>query len=174
MESDKNEPASPSKQSPDNKQKSSKTPDSMTSIALEAIGRIKYQPFLFIIAIVALVIGLVLQATSLGSSNLRFLILVIAILTFITILGFYFIEALKILRSRQPQIEGKPVPTKVEQPDLKMTMQADGKGSTIEEGTQAVDSAAGKNVNMEMTAKQGGKLIKPIQKIGGDGKPHDL
>jgi hypothetical protein len=65
------------------------------------VKRIKNEPFLFIIAIVALLIGLAIQATNLASPDLRFVFMVIAILTFIAILGYYLLEGWKLFSLRQ-------------------------------------------------------------------------
>lgn len=63
-----------------------------TSIVSQVVEKIKNEPFLFAIAIIALVIALVITPSGLGSSDLRFVISIITALAFIVILG-YFLQA---------------------------------------------------------------------------------
>jgi membrane protein implicated in regulation of membrane protease activity len=88
-----------------NRAEAEKNPDKIPlpseGIVLQVIQRIKNEPFLFVIAIVALLIGLAIPATTLASPDLRFLITVIAILTFIVILGYYTLEGWKLYSKRQ-------------------------------------------------------------------------
>src|SRR5215471_3215475 len=65
-------------------------------VVSQAVARIKGEPFLFVIAIVALLIGLTALATGLGSPDLRFIVVVIALLAFAAILGYYGLTALQV------------------------------------------------------------------------------
>ncbi len=83
-------------------------PAPFEGVITQAVNRIKSEPFLFVIAIVALVIGLVVLATGLGSPDLRFLAIVIGSLTFTAILGYYILEGWKLHSTAQKQILGEP------------------------------------------------------------------
>jgi len=65
------------------------------NIVSKVVEKIKNEPFLFVIAIVALLIGLFVSAAKLGSPDLRFIIVVIALLAFVVILGYYILMGLK-------------------------------------------------------------------------------
>jgi len=65
------------------------------SIVSQAVEKIQNEPFLFVIAIVALLIGLFVSAVKLGSPDLRFIIVVVALLAFVVILGYYILMGLK-------------------------------------------------------------------------------
>jgi hypothetical protein len=58
-------------------------------IVSQAITKIKDEPFLFVIALVALLIGFTVVASKLGSPDLRFIVAVIAVLAFTVIVGHY-------------------------------------------------------------------------------------
>src|SRR5437870_4321370 len=66
----------------------------------ELVKRLQDQPFLFVIAIAILLIGLTVLASALGSSDLRFIVLVIAFLALTVIIG-YFIGKLIQVDTRQ-------------------------------------------------------------------------
>jgi hypothetical protein len=65
------------------------------NIVSQVVSKIKNEPFLFVIAIVALIIGLVVLAVKLGSLDTRFIIVIIALLVFVVILGHYIQTSLK-------------------------------------------------------------------------------
>lgn len=65
------------------------------NVVTQVVQKIKSEPFLFVIAIVALLIGLVTLAAGLGSTDLRFTIAVIALLAFAVIAGYYVQSALQ-------------------------------------------------------------------------------
>jgi hypothetical protein len=58
----------------------------------QVVARIRNEPLLFLIAIAALIAGLSVAASGLGSPNLRFVIVVIAVLAFAGI-GVYYLVA---------------------------------------------------------------------------------
>lgn len=58
----------------------------------QVVARIRNEPLLFLIAIAALIAGLGVAASGLGSPNLRFIIVVIAVLAFAGI-GVYYLVA---------------------------------------------------------------------------------
>jgi len=63
--------------------------------------KIKEQPFLFVIAIVALIVTVISRGETLGSSDLRFVITVISALAFLVILGYYGREGIKLAASER-------------------------------------------------------------------------
>jgi len=60
-----------------------------TGIAEKVIGKIKDEPFLFVIGITALLISLAMIPTQMGSSDLRLVIIVIMVLALVVIIGNY-------------------------------------------------------------------------------------
>jgi type III secretory pathway component EscS len=77
------------------------------AIASQAITRIKDEPFLFVIAVIALLIALTVAAARLGSPDLRFIVAVIAVLAFTVIAGYYLTA---VVSSREKSSE-VPAPT---------------------------------------------------------------
>lgn len=80
------------------------------NIASQAVEKIKNEPFLFVIAIVALLIGLFVSAVKLGSPDLRFIIIVIALLAFVVILGYYILMGMKEKMKHEERLQkGTPI-----------------------------------------------------------------
>jgi membrane protein implicated in regulation of membrane protease activity len=73
----------------------------------EVVAKIKDQPFLFVIAIVALIIGVVVLGARLGSADLQFVITIIALLAVVVIAGYYVREGMKMAarkrKAEEPQ-----------------------------------------------------------------------
>lgn len=69
--------------------------DSMpfASLLSQIITKIKDQPFLFVIAIAVLLVSFAISASGMGSADLRFIVIVIAVLAFIAILGYYWLTS---------------------------------------------------------------------------------
>lgn len=67
----------------------------------QVVRKIKNEPFLFVIGIAALLVGLATLGTKLGSSDFRIIVVVIASLSFLVIVGYYF-------RDTSSQTVGKP------------------------------------------------------------------
>jgi hypothetical protein len=64
-------------------------------IVSQVVAKIKNEPFLFVIAIAALLIGFAVVAAGLGSSDLRFIVVIIAALAFAVIIGYYIQSVLQ-------------------------------------------------------------------------------
>ena len=77
---------------------------SQESLLTKIIRKIKNEPFLFVIAITILIISPAVLATGLGSEDLRFVIGIIAALSFTVIVGYYVIEG---VRYQKPLRTGK-------------------------------------------------------------------
>ena len=75
-------------------------------IVSQAITKIRDEPFLFVIAVIALLIGFTVVASRLGSPDLRFIVAVIALLAFTVIVGHYLMAA---MRSRGESSEAEVV-----------------------------------------------------------------
>jgi len=58
-------------------------------VAYQAIAKIRHEPFLFVIAVIALLIALTTIASRLGSPDLRFIVIVVALLAFVVIAGYF-------------------------------------------------------------------------------------
>ena len=65
-------------------------------IVLQVVAKIRNEPFLFVIAVVSLLIGLTMVSAKLGSPDLRFIVFVVAVLAFAVILGYYMLAALQV------------------------------------------------------------------------------
>jgi len=63
------------------------------NVVVRAISRIKDEPLLFLIAVIALLVGVVVYGAKLASADLRFVILVIAVLAFLGVITYYFARA---------------------------------------------------------------------------------
>jgi hypothetical protein len=72
------------------------------NIVGQVIAKIRNEPFLFVIAVVSLLIGLTTLSTKLGSPDLRFMIVVIALLAFAVILGYYILAGLQTWPRKDP------------------------------------------------------------------------
>ncbi len=75
-------------------------------IVSQVTEKIKNEPFLFVIATVALLVSFTPLATGLGSSDLRFVISIIALLAFAVIIGYYTSAGLQ-MRNRMRREEWK-------------------------------------------------------------------
>ena len=79
---------------PDKNQRHGKEP--YEHILSQVVTKIRDEPFLFVIAVAAFLIGLTMLATGLGSPDLRFIVIVIAFLAFVAIIGYYIQSGLKL------------------------------------------------------------------------------
>lgn len=70
------------------------------SIISQVVTKIKNEPFLFAIAVMALLIGLTVAIRT-GSSDLRFMTIVIAVLAGVVILGYYLLAVLQMRAKAQ-------------------------------------------------------------------------
>lgn len=70
------------------------------NIVQRVVEKIRNEPFLFVIAVVSLLIGLTMLSGQIGSRDLRFTIVVIASLAFAVILGYYVLAGLQMRRPR--------------------------------------------------------------------------
>ena len=78
------------------------------SIVSQVVSKIRNEPLLFIVALAALLIGLMVVGTRLGSSDLRFIVSVIAVLAAGGIIGYYVLEVMRI-RSKPLRAGGSAV-----------------------------------------------------------------
>ncbi|MFN8458279.1 MAG: hypothetical protein U0401_27115, partial [Anaerolineae bacterium] len=69
----------------------------------QIVAKIKDEPLLFVIAIAALIIGVTVLGAGLGSSDIRFVVAVIALLAILVITGYYIREGQKMLNQYQKQ-----------------------------------------------------------------------
>jgi hypothetical protein len=95
----------------------------------EVVKKLKNEPFLFVIAIAALLSGLVVLATALGKPDLTFVIIVVAFLAWTVIIGYFIIEVRRKVvdqgsEIKEIQIALKGVVTKHELGPLKGLMDA--------------------------------------------------
>jgi len=78
------------------------------NIVSQVVAKIRNEPFLFVIAVVSLLIGLTMLSAKLGSPDLRFVVVVIALLAFAVILGYYTLAGLQTRRPRELPRQGTP------------------------------------------------------------------
>lgn len=76
----------------------------------QVVKKIRNEPFLFVIALAALLIGLVVQGTGLASADLRFFITVIALLALVVIAGYYLVEGWKLYSESQGEPAAQSAP----------------------------------------------------------------
>ncbi|HMG35437.1 MAG TPA: hypothetical protein VKM94_15980 [Blastocatellia bacterium] len=67
---------------------------SIWEVVAQVVSKIKSEPFLFVIAVIALLVGLTIVPAQIGSSDLRVIVIVSASLAFMTIIGYYVRDAL--------------------------------------------------------------------------------
>jgi hypothetical protein len=83
------------------------------SVVSQVVSKIRNEPLLFIVAVAALLIGLMVVGSRLGSSDLRFIVSVIAVLAAGGILGYYVLEVMRI--RAQPATPGGQAEPRTEQ-----------------------------------------------------------
>jgi hypothetical protein len=89
----------------------------------EIARRIAHDPFLFVIAIGVLLIGLTVMASGIGTPDLRFIVIVIAALAFVVIFGYYLQSALQMRSKSRPDapppepVQDRPPPVGATRPD---------------------------------------------------------
>lgn len=123
----------------------------------QVVAKIKDEPFLFVIAIVALIIGLVVLGTGLGSSMMWFTISIIAILAAAVIAGYYIREGQKMIDESKPVTEQRPPKSNPSMPLSKQEANAED-GGKLEDVLQE-----GLDINSQsVTAKGKGSSAKGI------------
>jgi len=84
------------------------------SVVVQVVSKIKNEPFLFVIGVAALLVGLATFPTQLGSSDFRIIVIVIASLSFVVIVGYYLKGALSQPTKKSKNQEPKTPPIFVE------------------------------------------------------------
>jgi hypothetical protein len=74
----------------------------------QVIAKIQGEPFLFVIAVAALLVGLAVLAAGLGSPTLRLTMTLIGVLAFVVIVGYYLLEGVRITRRRPEPTAADP------------------------------------------------------------------
>jgi hypothetical protein len=127
----------------------------------EIVARIRDQPFLFVIAIAALLVGAVVLGAKLGSSDLRFVITVIALLAVIVIAGYYVREGMRMTAGTrkvgEPE-EQHPAPGGEQQIEVTSGAELDG----------ALQEASGVG-SQSIVAKGKGTSVKDVIQTSTDG-----
>jgi hypothetical protein len=70
--------------------------------------KIQGEPFLFVIAVAALLVDLAILAAAPGSPTLRLTMTLIGVLAFVVILGYYVLEAVRVARRRPEPTAADP------------------------------------------------------------------
>ena len=73
----------------------------------QIVAKIRYQPFLFVVAIAALLVSFLGKTTDLGSPDTRFVVVIVALLTALAIIGYFVIAGIRSGRAGSPAIRGK-------------------------------------------------------------------
>ena len=98
------------------------------------VKKISNEPFLFVIAITALLIGLVFVATKLGSLELRLVVAIVAVLAITAIIGYYYMQARPAASDRNDeQPEAVPAPEETVNPILECQDQMERAGLPTQE-----------------------------------------
>lgn len=130
------------------------------SLLSQIAAKIKDEPLLFVIAIAALIIGVTVLGAGLGSSEIRFVVTVIALLAILVITGYYIREGQKMLNQHQKQIQV----SKVSQPSSLLLHKQEVKtedGGQVEDALQE-GSGLGSQV---ISAKGPGSSIKNVIQV---------
>lgn len=127
------------------------------SLLKATVDKIQIQPFLFIIAIVTLIIALVVLGAGLGSADFRFTLVTIAVLALIAILVYYILEARKSTTPTQSttEIPASPTPPSSTQ---KVTAKDGGQVSNASQQSEGV-------AQQEITAVGSGSSVSHVQQI---------
>jgi hypothetical protein len=80
-------------------------------VVSQATAKIKHEPFLFVIAVIALLIALAAVASRLGSPDLRLIIIVVAVLAFVVIAGHFLMAGLQSTRTEVQELVTASVPS---------------------------------------------------------------
>ena len=126
------------------------------------VDKIQVEPFLFIIAIAALIVALVVLGAGLGDANFRFVVVVIAVLAAAAIAVYYLLE----VRKSTPAADQAPVtPPAAERPTQAMEAEA---GGEIGDAAQETEGAADQRMR---AAGPGSRLQNVRQSSGGRARP---
>ena len=79
------------------------------TVLAQVVSKTKNEPFLLVIGVAALLVGLAISGSQIGSSDLRVIVIVIGLLAFVVIVGYYVQAALRLRPT--PQRTPKPEPT---------------------------------------------------------------
>jgi hypothetical protein len=129
----------------------------------QIVVKIKDEPLLFVIAIAALIIGVTILGAGLGSSEIRFVVTVIALLAILVITGYYFREGHKMLNQQRKQIQVSKVSQPSSLPLHKQEVKAED-GGQVEDALQG-GSGIGSQV---ISAKGPGSSIKNVIQASTD------
>jgi hypothetical protein len=73
-----------------------------TYVVSQVVQKITDEPFLFIIAVIVLLVGFASVAANLGAADFRFVIVVIALLAFFSMVGYYLLKLRAEVRGPRP------------------------------------------------------------------------
>jgi len=131
------------------------------SLLKATVDKIQIQPFLFIIAIVTLIVALVVLGVGLGSADFRFTLVTIAVLALIAILVYYILEARKTTTPTQRPTTTPASPTPV--PSTQKVAATD--GGQVSDASQQNEGVT----QQEITAAGPGSSVSHVQQISGSG-----
>lgn len=127
------------------------------SLLKAIVEKIQVQPFLFIIAIAALIVALVIVGAELGSPDFRFVVLVIAGLATVAMAGYYLQEVRKSTSGTDQASSLTPRPERPTQ-----TMEAE-QGGEITRATQQTEDAT----DQSMRAVGSGSRLDKVRQLSG-------
>jgi hypothetical protein len=137
------------------------------SLLKAIVNKIQVQPFLFIIAIVALIIALVVVGTELVSADYRFTLAIIAALAVIVIIGYFVLEARKLMAATQPVTQppppAQPAVTTTDSTTTPLSMQK----VTAADGGQVSDASQQNEgvTQQEISATGPGSRVSNVQQV---------
>ena len=152
---------------------------SSSNLVSQVISKITSEPLLFLIAVVVLVIGFASQA-AISSADMRFIVVVIAVLAALAIVGYYFVQVLLGRSKSQAQAQqpagGSSTPSQPAIAGLIGTVDVQrvvshGKAIGLDVGT-AEAGAVGKGEARAGAVEDSGEAIGiRVKKIGGPTPP---
>ena len=76
------------------------------SVVAATVARIREDSLLFVIGIAALLVGLAVLAAGIGTSTVQFIAVIIGVLAFVAILGYYIVQARRTRPARPSRLRG--------------------------------------------------------------------
>jgi hypothetical protein len=152
--------------SQDSGEQESQTSAPYESLLSAIVAKIRNEPFLFVIAIAALIISAVMLAARLSSADLRFVIVVIAALAIVVIAGYYVREGVRMAAQKRTVADKTdPLPVSLQQQNVEATG-----GAQIDGALQETFGTTAQTIS----ASGPGTVIKDVVQSSTSGQSGDV